>query len=76
MNRRDFLHRTITAAGLGTAAFAPQAFGLGERARLGQATAPNRTVLTGKVSNANPRLPRLARRLQSGHDHWSHCAGQ
>ena len=28
MNRRDFLHRTVTAAGLGTAAIASHALGL------------------------------------------------
>ena len=28
MNRRDFLHRTVAAAGLGTAAIAPHALGL------------------------------------------------
>ncbi|MEJ6669281.1 MAG: LD-carboxypeptidase [Pseudomonadales bacterium] len=65
MNRRDFLHRTITAAGLGTAAFAPQAFGLGERPA-GAGHRAKQDCLDGQSQQRQPSMPRLARRLQSG----------
>ena len=65
MNRRDFLHRTATAAGLGTAAFAPHALGLVEntaRSVRNVDQAPNQSHRPQRQAPA----PRLAHRLQTG----------
>ena len=65
MNRRDFLHRTVTAAGLGTAAIASHALGLdGNDPESTQHLGLHRTRGDRPQRRAPP--PRLASRLQPG----------
>ena len=65
MNRRDFLHRTVAAAGLGTAVIAPHALGLSGHAVGSPQHVGSHLTQGDRPPRQAPPL-KLATRLQPG----------